>query len=286
MNTTNTILSDLPTTELMDGIAARIQQGVGDKVLWLHGYTLDSSSWGDLWRRLPGWHHIGIDFPGHGASGPLSEAGNLKLLAQRLGNYCRENDIRHIVALSFGTITATQIAIEFPQSFTSIILSAPSLAGGRQESDIEKVYMKLFQLYYQFGPGKELADEWLACRVWDGVDQYPGLPEALRTLVLKHSWDEMRSFAMRHFTQPPQTKEQLQPIETSLLVLIGEHEMAAFRDSANVVVQSVANAELFELPDAAHICLLQTPELASQKIDQHLRKNAVKLPPIAPLGEA
>ena len=251
---------------------ARIQPGEGDKVLWLHGYTLDSSSWGDLWRRLPGWHHIGIDFPGHGASGPLSQAGNLKILARRLGAYCEENDIRHIVALSFGTITATQIAIEFPSSFRSIVLSAPSLAGGRQESDIEQVYIKLFQLYAQFGPGRELADEWLSCRVWEGVDRVPGLPEALRTMVMKHTWDEMRSFSMRHFTQPPQTKDQLQAIQTKLLVMIGEHEMQAFRESANLLIQSVADSVMFELPGAAHICLLQTPELSSQKIDQHLRK--------------
>ncbi|MFK8114816.1 MAG: alpha/beta fold hydrolase [Rubripirellula sp.] len=275
----NPILSDLPVNQLADGLAGRERPGEGDKVLWLHGYTLDSSSWGDLWQRLPGWHHIGVDFPGHGASGPLSEAGDLQKLARRLGEYCLENEIRHIAALSFGTITATQIMIEFPDSFTSVVLSAPSLAGGRQEPDVAQVYMQLFQLYHQHGPGKEMADVWLACRVWDAVDQFPGLPEALRTLVEKHSWDEMQSYAMRHFTQPAQTEESLKKVSTSLLVMIGEHEMAPFRESAEILQQSVAGSKIVELPGAAHLCLLQTPELAAKTIDQHLRENAKNPPP-------
>ena len=51
-----------------EGLSARVQPGSGPKVIWLHGYTLNSSVWLPLWRRLPGWTHIGIDLPGHGAS--------------------------------------------------------------------------------------------------------------------------------------------------------------------------------------------------------------------------
>ena len=40
--------------EIAPGFAARVH-GEGTKVLWLHGYTLDSSSWREMWRRLPGF---------------------------------------------------------------------------------------------------------------------------------------------------------------------------------------------------------------------------------------
>lgn len=274
-----TILSDLPVVEIADGLAARIRPGDGDKVLWLHGYTIDSSSWGDMWRRLPGWHHIGIDFPGHGASAPLSQAGDLPTLARRLGNLCMERQIRHIVALSFGTITATQMAIEFPTYFSTVVLSAPGLAGGPQESDIEQLYIKLFQIYYQSGPGPQMRDVWMSGRVWAGVEKVPGLKQSLARLVDRHSWDEMKSFAMRHFTHPPQQESALQPIQAAVLVMIGERELPAFRTVADTLQKVLPRCRLIELADADHLCLLQQPEAAARAIDAHLRAHAVCPPP-------
>jgi pimeloyl-ACP methyl ester carboxylesterase len=31
------------------------EAGRGPAVLWIHGYTMDSSVWAELWERLPGW---------------------------------------------------------------------------------------------------------------------------------------------------------------------------------------------------------------------------------------
>src|SRR4029077_8416311 len=56
--------------------------GSGPTVLWIHGYTLDSSLWADLWQRLPGYRHIGVDLPGHGSSGPVPAGLTLPALAQ------------------------------------------------------------------------------------------------------------------------------------------------------------------------------------------------------------
>ena len=49
-------------------IYCRQAPGSADKVLWVHGYTMDSSLWQPLWDELPGWHHFGIDLPFHGTS--------------------------------------------------------------------------------------------------------------------------------------------------------------------------------------------------------------------------
>ena len=48
-------------TNFAEGIVAREQAGDGDKVLWIHGYTMDSSLWQPLWDQLPDWHHIGME---------------------------------------------------------------------------------------------------------------------------------------------------------------------------------------------------------------------------------
>ena len=76
-------------TQIGPGLAARVQ-GEGTKVLWLHGYTLDSSSWREMWRRLPGFCHVGLDLPGHGGSAPVGPHDNLHVLARRVADVCLE----------------------------------------------------------------------------------------------------------------------------------------------------------------------------------------------------
>ena len=46
----------------------------GPAVVWIHGYTMDSSTWEELWALLPGWFHIGVDLLGHGGQGETVEA--------------------------------------------------------------------------------------------------------------------------------------------------------------------------------------------------------------------
>lgn len=269
-------LSDLPVVELAEGLAGRVQPGDGDKVLWLHGYTVDSSMWGDMWRRLPGWHHIAVDIPGHGASEPLVNMRDLPTLGRRLGQLCMDREIRHIVAISFGTITAIQIAIEFPSYFSSIVLSAPSLAGGPHENDIARVYSKLVRYYYQFGRGPWLRDIWMSARIWAGVEKVPGLREDLASLVDRHSWAEMKGMAMQVFTQPPQTVSTLQQIEAAVLVIIGDRELPAFRAVADTLKRSIARCDRMEFEDADHLAMIQHPEKSARAIERHLKAHAIR----------
>jgi pimeloyl-ACP methyl ester carboxylesterase len=272
------IISELPVVDIDKGMAGRIRPGSGDQVLWLHGYTVDSSLWGDMWERLPGWHHVGIDLPGHGASGPMTDAGDLPTLGRRLGQFCVDRGIRHIVAISFGTMTAIQIAIEFPTYFSTVVLSAPSLAGGPQEPDVQQTYMRLFQLYYTVGTGPQMRDAWMACRVWNGLDKVPGLKEELATLVDRHSWDEMRSFAMKTFVQPAQTQNDIQRVQAAVQIIIGDREMETVRANAEMLTNALPRSERHELTDTDHLCMMQSPDVSARLIDAHLRKHAVHAP--------
>jgi 2-succinyl-6-hydroxy-2,4-cyclohexadiene-1-carboxylate synthase len=272
------ILADLPMVTLADGLTGRIQPGKGDKILWLHGYTVDSSMWGDMWRRLPGWHHIGIDFPGHGGSAPVAQMGDLATLGRRLGHWCIAQEIRHIVAISFGTITAIQIAMEFPSDFSTVVLSAPSLAGGPQEAEIAQVYIKLFQLYYQSGPGPHMRETWMGCSVWRGIDKVPGVREALASLVDQHSWAELQGFGIQRFTQPTQEKSAIERIQSAVLVMIGERELPAFRTVAQTLQQVVPRCQLLEFADSDHLCMMQNPAATARAIETHIRGHAVHPP--------
>jgi pimeloyl-ACP methyl ester carboxylesterase len=272
-------LSPRPISTIQEGIAGRIEPGEGDKVLWLHGYTLDSSSWGEMWRQLPGWHHIGMDLPGHGASAPMAGAWDLRDLGRRLGEYCVRERVRHIVALSFGTITAIQIAIEYPDAFDSLVLGAPSLAGGPQDQETGAVYMKLYEVYHRVGPGLEMRDTWMTAIAWRGVERVNGLQESLGGLVARHSWAELGTFSMRrHFARPPQTESDLRRIGIPVLILVGDQELPAFRECADILERVLPSASRRELPDTGHLCMLQSPGPSAQWIGEHLRAHAVEPP--------
>ncbi len=268
----------LPAVVLDEGLTGRVQPGSGDKILWLHGYTVDARMWLDFWRRLPDWYHVGVDLPGHGGSVPVTDMGDLPTLGRRLGRLCQRQNIRHLVASSVGTITATQIAIEFPSWFSSVVLSAPSLAGGPQEAEIAQVYTKLFQLYALSGAGPQMRDVWMACRVWDGIDRVPGLRQRLATLVDQHSWAEMKGFAMRLYMTHPQPEAALRSIQAPVLIMIGERELPAFREVAGTLTRVLPRSRLLEIPDADHLCMVQYPDAAARAIESHLRAHASHLP--------
>ena len=120
---------DVEIKEFGDGLMARERPGKLDAVLWIHGYTLNSAAWLPLWEKMPSWHHIGIDLPAHGGSRLIREGESLSSLASTVGRLALGRGVRHIVALSFGTMVATQTAIEYPDSFASVTLGAPALAG-------------------------------------------------------------------------------------------------------------------------------------------------------------
>ena len=79
---------------------------------------------------LPDWHHIGLDLPGQDGSDLIDPESNLIKQAERILLLCRELEIRHVVALSFGTITGLQLLIQQPRFFSTAVFGGPAIAGG------------------------------------------------------------------------------------------------------------------------------------------------------------
>ena len=257
--------------QLTNDIAARVSPGDKDTVLWLHGYTLDSSSWEEIWSLLPGWRHIGLDLPGHGASAAIKRGASVKELGQQLAEVCRQQHIQHLVALSFGTITALQIAIELPDYFKSITLGAPSMAGGPQDQEMTQTYSKLIFMHKMLGRSDAIHQVWLNSPAWKGIESRPGLKDTLTVLVKNHSWAELDSFdLMKQFFFPPQQVSDFQHIRTAINVIVGEHEMPAFKEVAALIAENAQNVTLSDLPGAYHLCMLQKPEEAAKLVEKNL----------------
>jgi 3-oxoadipate enol-lactonase len=258
-----------------DGLAGRIRASGGPRVLWLHGYTLDAGSWEELWDRLPRYHHVGVDLPGHGGSRPLAAGEDLQALGRRLQRLSVEHGARHLVAVSYGTIAAIQVAVERPDWFSSIVLGAPAVAGGPRDPGMERSYMRLFQLSRQSRPQAELIRAWMESPAWEGVNRRPALKERLEPIVSRHAWHELRDLpSSLRMTMPFQTDELLRPLRSAVLVVLGEHEMPAYRETAEFLRRTLPACQVAELAGAGHLCLLEAPAASAALIDRHLAVHA------------
>jgi len=250
------------------------KQGPREPILWIHGYTLDSNSWQEMWELLPEYTHIGIDLPGHGMSADIQEGNTLNELSPAIFKICKTHQIQHIIALSFGTITALQIALDNPTYFKTITLAAPTLAGGPQDMEMSKVYTKLIMLQYIYKKVHPVFSEiWLQSPAWQGLDQIQQMRSLLIDTVHKHRWDELSTpTKYKQFIEPPQNIDKIRNITTPILLMIGEYEMTAFKETANIIQQHAPHAQIQTLSDTYHLCLLQSPHKTIPYIKKHLQQ--------------
>lgn len=264
-----------PTFDFGDGIVARHAPGDGDRVLWIHGYTMDSSIWGELWALLPAWDHVGIDLPGHGASRPLRADDDLPTLGRRVGELALAHGVRHLCALSFGTILALQMAMELGGTFGSVVLGAPALAGGPDDAAVAARYRELALLYREKGSGPHMAELWMSSPpdTFKGLDSRPGAKRLMTELTARHTWRELEDFSMVRLTTPPQTEDGVRGIESDVLVLVGENDMPAFKQCAEAIVSWTSSGRRLDLPSLGHLPMLEAPEIAARLIHEHLAAN-------------
>jgi len=259
----------------MNEIAVRVAPANGDRVLWIHGYTLDSSVWRELWSLMPHWYHIGVDLPGHGVSGPMISGEDLAGLARRIGQLAFAHQVDHLVGLSFGGTVALQVALLWPGLFRSLVLGAPGLGGGPQDPAAQVRNLELIRLYRMRGAGSWMTELWMQSPpdIFTGAARHPRLWEQLQEVLDRHSWLELRDpTIMNKLSNYRQREEDLRHIQVPTLLLIGEHDMPAFKRSAELIRRSIPMCERIYVPEVGHLCLLEAPAHISSLLDTHFRK--------------
>lgn len=250
---------------------ARTSGGAGERVLWVHGYTIDSSLWEELWARLPGWQHVGVDLPGHGLSSPLAPSDTLISLANVLGEWSIRNDVRHIVGLSLGSTVALQVVLSFPDAFASLTLGAPAIGGGPVERDVGVLYVELLQMLQARGSGPWITDRWMTSppELFTHARRRSQLWRRLEEVIGRHGWEELPGFQMARLATCPQRLEDVAAIAAPLLVLVGEHELPAFVETARLLQATSSACRTIVLPACGHLCMLEAPVEAAPAIEAH-----------------
>ena len=245
--------------------------GSGPAVLWLHGYTMDSTLWADLWDRLPGFRHVGVDLPGHGESGPLPAGITLPRLAAMVAPLAREYGARRLVGLSFGSMIALQLAADEPALVERLVVGAPTIGGAPAEPGMRELYLELAMLRRAGGP-EAVTTRWMTSPpdIFRGTEAHPALRDLIRAVIMRHPWAELRSGAMQAVGRHRQDDAALARIAAETLVFVGADDMPTFRDNADRLRRGVARCRVHPVPGTGHLCLLERPDLAAPALREHL----------------
>ena len=245
----------------------------GPAVVWIHGYTMDSSTWEELWALLPGWFHIGVDLLGHGQSAPTSTESTLPSIARSVARLAERYRATRVVALSFGSSIALQWALELPDSVTRLVVGAPTIAGVEPEPSAERRYKELMMLKRFTGPGEQMTELWMSSPpdIFRGTENHPRLRAALRDIILRHRWKELDDGAMGRMTAWRQTDADLAAISARTLAVIGEQDMPTFLASADRLAAVLPDCTTARIPDAGHLVLIERAAAVAPLLEAHLR---------------
>lgn len=240
--------------------------GDGETVLWLHGYTMSSEIWTGLWKLLPGWRHIGVDLPGHGASEAMPAKLALPELAADLAALAQP---RHVIGLSFGGMIAIEVAAFLGSSLSTLVLSSAALGGGPRDAAAQARNLELKRMYEE-GRRSELRTRWMSSPpdIFRGTEAHPALWSQLCGIIDAHRWDELSDWRMSEVMGRDQRRD-LARIRASTLVLVGENDLPCFKRTAELLRRGIAGAQRRYIP-GRHLSLIENPAAAAPLIDRHL----------------
>lgn len=253
--------------------------GSGPAVLWIHGYTMDSSIWAELWERLPGWRHIGVDLPGHGQSAPLAPGLTLAGLADQVAEVRAVTGARRVVGLSLGSCVALQLAADHPDLVGRLIVGAPTIAGAPSEPGTAERHRELRVLRRmapaiskRIAASELLADLWMQSPpdIFRGTEDHPELRKRLREVIVSHRWEELATGALGSVAAAVHTDEDLRRITAATLVFCGDEDMPTFIANAGRLGRVLADCRVEPVRKAGHLCLLERPADVAAALAAHL----------------
>lgn len=232
------------------------EYGVGEPVIFLHGFTLDIRMWTAQAEFLESdYHVILLDAKGHGLS-DAPETGysradrveDLRRFVDSLGI-----DRFHLVGLSMGGSTGIGFALKYPERLLSLTLASAGAAGW----DVGKKISHLDTLARAKGL-EATREEWKQMSLAWYKDDREDIRQLMEEMIDHHSgavWmDPMRG-------KYPRTRDldHVQRISVPTLILVGELDRV-FVPLARELHKKIRTSELKIYENTGHMLNLEAPD--------------------------
>ncbi len=239
--------------------------GTGLPLVLVHGSSLDAQMWDDQVEPFATRHRvIRYDVRGFGKSDPPTAVpyrheDDLKGLLDLLGI-----DQAVIVGLSAGARWAVDFALAHPALVSGLGLADPSVSGFPWTTDLKALDAEFAQTY-EHGGVEAARRLTLGLPVFATARAYPEVARRLERIIASYS-----GWHWRHddpvVAPSPTAYERLEAIRVPTLIIVGELELAEFRDVAGVLATRIPGARSRTLPGVGHLTNMQAPDAFNQAV--------------------
>jgi 2-succinyl-6-hydroxy-2,4-cyclohexadiene-1-carboxylate synthase len=212
---------------------------------------------------------VRYDCRGFGASGPFDPAvpyTHADDLLALLDHLAIGDAV--LVGLSFGGRVALQTALAAPARVRGLVLLGAVLDGVPWDAGSADA---LDEVARQVQVGGVLAGRaaWLAHPLFAAARERPDLASRLAAMVAGYPGQHWLG-QDPHRQARPQPIDVLEDLVTPVLVAVGEHDVACFREMSAVLARRIAGAEYRAVADAGHMINMEQPAAVSELLTRFL----------------
>jgi 3-oxoadipate enol-lactonase len=230
--------------------------GEGQAIVLIHGGLLDSRMWdGQFQKYASDYRVIRYDIRGYGKSvlsrGKYSHVKDLHSLLKFL-----DIDSAHVIGLSLGGTIAIDLALEYPDQITSLILAATAPVGfGSHDDELTKRTLAI----YETARNKK-SDE--AVEMWLNHPVFATLPSRSRKKIRQMIIDNLESWILPQdnliWSTPPAAR-RLSEVRASTLIMVGDQDVTDIKKAADLLEEKIDVAIKIVITGAGHHINIEKP---------------------------
>jgi pimeloyl-ACP methyl ester carboxylesterase len=241
------------------------QAGVGQPVVFVHGFTLDTRMWDDQWLPFAaaGYRVIRYDVRGFGrSSDPATTSyANHEDLTALLHHLDAERP--HVVGLSMGGQISLDYAVTYPQALRSLVLIDAALGGYKWSSTFRPGVLGLPDIARRDGLAVAI-DVWMNNDLFAAARANACAPR-LAEIVTQYRGARWLQHDPVVGPEPP-AAERLDRIAVPTLAMVGELDLQDFHSIATYVAEHVAGALKVVVQGAGHMANMEDPAQVNRLI--------------------
>lgn len=238
-------------------------------VLAVHGFTGAKEDFLFLLPELAnhGWSATALDLRGvHQSTSPGPF--DLDTLAADLCAVARHLDGGvHLVAHSFGGLSAQRAVIAEPSAFASLTLIGSGPAGFTQSAELIPNTIDRLTMFQRQLAGHSLAEAWDAKTVYENVDDmHPAMAAFLRErFVVGNHAAAVRNIA--DLLHAPDVVDALASTGVPCAVMYGERDGTWNQQTQNAMASRLGVTPI-SIPDATHVPMLENVDATAEALDR------------------
>lgn len=243
--------------------------GQGIPIILIHGYPLGRKMWQPQLSRLNDtFRMIAPDLRGFGDSDPTPGPYTMDLLADDCAALLDQLAIKQpiiVCGLSMGGYVSFAFWRKFPQRVRGLILAATRALPDSPETAENR--LKAIALAQKEGP-KAITLAMLPKMLSPKTKQkQPELVTLVKNIILEASVTGITG-ALMGMRQRPDSTPTLSTIDVPTLIIRGDDDVFASMEETKAMKESIPNAQLIRVPEAAHLPNLEKPHFFNQAVKE------------------